>query len=54
MWQQMDCSVAHASYENPSGCDAALFPWVEVTVGAGANGVHAAVKLQHRIFAQLA
>jgi phospholipase C len=39
MWQQMDCSVAHSSYENPSGCDNALFPWVEVTEGAGANGV---------------
>ena len=25
--------------ENPSGCDAGLFPWVEVTVGAGTNGV---------------
>ncbi len=39
MWQQLDCSVERASYENPSGCDAALFPWVEVTEGAGANGV---------------
>ncbi len=39
MWQQMDCSVAHATYENPSGCDSALFPWVETTVGAGANGI---------------
>ncbi len=39
MWQQLDCSVAHATYENPSGCDSALFPWVEVTVGAGANGI---------------
>jgi phospholipase C len=38
MWQQLDCSVAHASYENPSGCNADLFPWVEVTVGAGTNG----------------
>lgn len=38
MWQQLDCSLAHATYENPSGCDAALFPWVEVTAGAGANG----------------
>jgi phospholipase C len=38
MWQQLDCSVERASYENPSGCDAALFPWVEVTEGAGANG----------------
>ncbi len=27
------------SIDNPSGCDAALFPWVEVTVGAGANGL---------------
>ena len=24
---------------NPSGCDADLFPWVEVTVGAGTNGI---------------
>src|SRR5580658_9424693 len=39
MWQQMDCSAAHASFENPSGCDNALFPWVEVTEGAGGNGV---------------
>ncbi len=39
MWQQLDCSVAHATYENPSGCNAGLFPWVEITVGAGANGV---------------
>jgi phospholipase C len=38
MWQQLDCSVAHATAANPSGCDAALFPWVETTVGAGANG----------------
>jgi phospholipase C len=39
MWQQLDCSVAHATATNPSGCDEALFPWVETTVGAGANGV---------------
>ena len=38
MWQQMDCSVAHASAANPSGCLNDLFPWVEVTVGAGSNG----------------
>jgi phospholipase C len=38
MWQQLDCSLDHASWENPSGCDAGLFPWVEVTVGAGTNG----------------
>src|SRR6202161_4314890 len=39
MWQQLDCSIAHATYENPSGCDEALFPWVETTEGAGGNGV---------------
>jgi phospholipase C len=39
MWQQMDCSVAHVTEQNPSGCDATLFPWVEVTEGAGANGL---------------
>jgi phospholipase C len=39
MWQQLDCSVAHVTNDNPSGCDARLFPWVEVTVGAGANGI---------------
>jgi phospholipase C len=38
MWQQMNCSVAHATASNPSGCDSKLFPWVEVTVGAGDNG----------------
>jgi phospholipase C len=39
MWQQLDCSLEHATYWNPSGCDATLFPWVEVTVGAGTNGL---------------
>ena len=39
MWQQLDCSVARSTSDNPSGCDAGLFPWVEVTVGAGTNGV---------------
>ncbi len=39
MWQQLDCSVNHVTFLNPSGCDASLFPWVEVTVGAGANGI---------------
>ena len=38
MWQQFDCSSSHATRHNPSGCKADLFPWVEVTVGAGANG----------------
>ena len=39
MWQQLDCSIAHATPERPSGCDAGLFSWVEVTVGAGTNGL---------------
>ena len=38
MWQQMDCNVSYATVANPSGCKADLFPWVEVTVGAGTNG----------------
>jgi phospholipase C len=38
MWQQLDCSVAHATAENPSGCNGKLFSWVEVTTGAGTNG----------------
>jgi phospholipase C len=38
MWQQLDCSLAHVTYQNPSGCNADLFPWVETTVGAGTNG----------------
>jgi phospholipase C len=38
MWQQENCSVEHFTFENPSGCNAKLFSWVEVTVGAGTNG----------------
>jgi len=38
MWQQLDCNASYATNRNPSGCKADLFPWVEVTVGAGANG----------------
>ena len=29
MWQQLDCNVAYATLDNPSGCLADLFPWVE-------------------------
>jgi phospholipase C len=39
MWQQLDCGTANATPDNPSGCDAKLFPWVETTVGAGTNGL---------------
>lgn len=38
MWQQTDCSTANATSVNPSGCLNDLFPWVEVTIGAGSNG----------------
>ena len=34
----MDCDVSHASATNPSGCLNDLFPWVEITIGAGTNG----------------
>ena len=38
MFQQMDCSAKYATAANPSGCLNDLFPWVEVTIGAGSNG----------------
>ena len=39
MWQQLDCSLKHLTPENPSGCDKKSFAWVEVSVGAGTNGL---------------
>jgi phospholipase C len=39
MWQQLNCSLEHASWDNPSGCNGGLFSWVETTVGAGTNGL---------------
>ena len=39
MWQQTDCNIAYSATWNPSGCRSDLFPWVEVTVGAGTNGL---------------
>jgi phospholipase C len=38
MFQELDCNIFYANWWNPSGCNADLFPWVEVTVGAGTNG----------------
>jgi len=38
MWQQFDCNAANATRSNPSGCLNDLWPWVEVSVGAGTNG----------------
>ncbi len=48
MWQQTDCSAYYATEWNPSGCQNDLFPWVEVTVGAGSNG-----KMQPKGFSDL-
>jgi phospholipase C len=38
MWQQLDCDVAYATEENPSGCANDLWAWVEQTIAAGSNG----------------
>lgn len=38
MWQQLDCSTAQATEDNPSGCKNDLFAWVESTVSTGSNG----------------
>jgi phospholipase C len=38
MWQETDCSAAHITAGNPSGCLNDLFPWTETTEGAGTNG----------------
>jgi phospholipase C len=38
MWQQLDCSAKTRNLFNSSGCLNDLFPWVETSVGAGANG----------------
>jgi phospholipase C len=38
MWQQFDCSAKKATRTDPSGCRNDLWPWVEVTIGAGSNG----------------
>src|ERR1700692_3817073 len=38
MWQQFDCNAAHATRRHPTRCRNDLWPWVDVTVGAGTNG----------------
>jgi phospholipase C len=38
MTQQLNCNLSQATASNPSGCNGALFSYVEVTVGAGTNG----------------
>ena len=40
MWQQLDCNYSvYSTIWDASGCKADLFPWVEVTIGAGSNGL---------------
>jgi phospholipase C len=39
MWQQTDCSVAHATAQNPSGCLSDLFPFVAISFSTADNGV---------------
>jgi phospholipase C len=38
MQQQLDCDAAAADRKDGWGCFSDLFPWVEVTIGAGSNG----------------
>jgi len=38
MWQQEDCGLWNATWDDPSGCNHELFSWVEVAEGAGSNG----------------
>ena len=35
MWQQIDCSPATMTRDNPSGCAHDLYPWVATTIGWG-------------------
>jgi phospholipase C len=40
MWQQLDCNYSvYSTIWDASGCKSDLFPWVEVTIGAGSNGL---------------
>jgi phospholipase C len=38
MWQQLECSVAHITADNPSGCESDLYTWVALSVGWGGQG----------------
>ena len=57
-WQQIDCDASAATPANPSGCQKDLFPWVEVTAGAGEGaasmGVYSSRKGLSPYFDQLA
>src|SRR5271154_877007 len=43
MWQQLNCDANHIVGPNGYPCTSSLFSWVEVTVGAGTNGLAQAV-----------
>ena len=43
MWQQLDCDASKITPRNASGCQADLFPFVEITVSSGSNGKPIAV-----------
>jgi phospholipase C len=38
MQQQLDCDASAVTASNGWGCTSDLYPWVEVTIGAGSNG----------------
>jgi phospholipase C len=38
MWQQSDCSIHHATQDNPTGCLNDLYPFVATTFGAADHG----------------
>jgi phospholipase C len=39
MWQQSDCSVSHATRQNPTGCLHDLYPFVATTFGTPPGGI---------------
>jgi len=38
MWQQLDCDMATATKQDPTGCQDDLFAWVEASVSRGSDG----------------
>ncbi|MFL5256684.1 MAG: hypothetical protein ACJ8AI_28070 [Rhodopila sp.] len=36
--QQADCDASKATGQHPDGCANDLYPWIEVTIGAGSDG----------------
>ena len=42
-------AATQATFANPAGCRSDLFPWVEVTIGAGSNGAAQPGELHRRV-----